>query len=407
MDRGVVPAPVQAAALALAFALTLVPALASSASLAASGYKESKGAQRPIHAPRSVQALRFIGEQRIAHKQEFAGTTVGGLSGIDYDAGTDTWIIASDDRSDFSPARFYTARLDYDAQAFHDAALTAATPFRQPGGAPYPSRWWGGELADVESIRFDPADGSIWYASEGDRGRGLDPFIRQATLAGNALASLPIPAMFRMQAGRDAGPYNNRAFEGMTFASDGRSLWVAMEGPLVQDGELPSPAAGAMARITQYERDGTMRKQVAYPIDAIPAAPGPLKYADNGVTEILAVDDERLLVLERAAVQDAGGKFTNYVRIYEMDVSAATDVSSIASLADAGFRPVSKRLVLDLATLDLPRLDNVEGMAWGPRLANGRDSLVLVSDDNFNAGQVTQVLAFEIIGRHDDNSATP
>jgi len=167
----------------------------------------------------------------------------------------------------------------------------------------------------------------------------------------------------------------------------------------MQDGELPTPSAGAMARFTQYGRDGAVLRQVAYPIDAIPAEPGPLRYADNGVTEVLAVDAQRLLVIERAAVQDARGKYANYIRLYEMDASAASDVSAMASLAGGGFRPAAKRLVLDLAALGLPRLDNIEGMAWGPRLANGRDSLVLVSDDNFNAGQVTQFLAFEVLVR--------
>jgi hypothetical protein len=59
----------------------------------------------------SVQALRFIGEQQIPSRQQFLRTTVGGLSGIDYDAGRDIWILASDDRSDFDPTRFYTAAL--------------------------------------------------------------------------------------------------------------------------------------------------------------------------------------------------------------------------------------------------------------------------------------------------------
>jgi hypothetical protein len=39
-------------------------------------------------------------------------------------------------------------------------------------------------------------------------------------------------------------------------------------------------------------------------------------------------------------------------------------------------------------------------MTWGPKLANGHDTLVLVSDNNFNAAsQITQVLAFEVSGK--------
>jgi hypothetical protein len=39
-------------------------------------------------------------------------------------------------------------------------------------------------------------------------------------------------------------------------------------------------------------------------------------------------------------------------------------------------------------------LDNVEGITLGPRLSDGRQSVVLVADDNFNDEQVTQFYAF-------------
>lgn len=345
----------------------------------------------------SVQALRFIGEQQIPHKQSFEQTTVGGLSGIDYDAATDTWILASDDRSDFDAARFYIATLAYDEHSFTSVALTTVTPFRQQNGEPYTSRWTGGEIADVESIRFDPTDSSIWYSSEGSRTRGLSPFIRRALCSGQFIEDLAVPSMFIMQRDKNRGPRNNLTFEGLAFARNGQSLWVAMEGPLWQDGDIPTPSAGATVRITQYSRGGRILRQVAYTVDAIPVAPARGKFADNGVTEILAIDDERFLIVERAAVQNAEGQYRNVVRIYEIDTSSATDISSFDSLVNAGFQPVTKRLVLDLTTINLPKLDNIEGMAWGPKLANGHDSLVLVSDDNFNASQVTQLLAFEVL----------
>ena len=37
-------------------------------------------------------------------------------------------------------------------------------------------------------------------------------------------------------------------------------------------------------------------------------------------------------------------------------------------------------------------LDNLEGMTLGPRLPDGRQSVLLVSDNNFTAGQASQVL---------------
>ncbi|MNR58599.1 hypothetical protein D3C85_1796350 [compost metagenome] len=58
-----------------------------------------------------------------------------------------------------------------------------------------------------------------------------------------------------------------------------------------------------------------------------------------------------------------------------------------------------KRQLLDIADLGLAHQDMLEGMAWGPPLPDGRRSLLLVSDDNFDQfgmGQVTQVLALAV-----------
>src|SRR3546814_17846531 len=105
----------------------------------------------------------------------------------------------------------------------------------------------------------------------------------------------------------------------LTFVRAGKCLLVSMERPLCQYGPVPKPSAGAMDRITQNRRGGQMLRQVSYPIEAIPVAPARCKFADNGVTEILAVDDARFLIVERSAVQNAAGQYSNVVRIYEID----------------------------------------------------------------------------------------
>lgn len=350
-----------------------------------------------------ISGLRLIGEQRIALHQPFLSTTVGGLSGIDYDRSTGNWILISDDRSDINPARFYTARLDYDANRFSGVELRGVTVLKQADGTPYPNRKAAArdgarpEVADLEAIRIDPRDQSVWYTSEGDKSLGLDPFIRQAGRDGGFVLQLPLPDLFRMTAGQTLGPRNNDTLEGLAFSADAGSLWAAMEAPLYQDGPPPSVGAGGLVRITEFDRGGRVRQQIAYPVEKIPAAPGPGMAANNGVSEILAVDAHRFLVLERSGVQAGDGSYRNFIRIYEMDITGATDISGMPSLQDAAFRPARKRLVLDLGTLGLPKLDNIEGMAWGPDLPDGHRSLVLVSDNNFNPAQVTQLLAFKVM----------
>ena len=351
---------------------------------------------------RSINSLRLIGEQRLALKQSFQGTVIGGLSGIDYDPHGRNWFVISDDRSDHSPARFYSVKLTYDLQSFSSLAVEGVTLLEQADGSPYPNATtWDanklGEIPDLEAIRLDPKDSTVWYTSEGDRSRGIDPSIRHADATGALLSTLPTPTRFAMQPTQEQGPRNNMVFEGLTFAANGETLWVSLESALYEDGPVAATGVGTVSRFTQYDGSGKIVNQIAYPIDPIPVAPGAGKYGDNGVSDILAISDDQLLVIERSGSQAADDTFSFHIRLYEVDIRGATDVSGVPSLQGGGFTAAKKRLIPDLDTLGRGAVDNIEGAAWGPKLANGHDSLVLVSDDNFNSMQVTQFLAFEVM----------
>lgn len=373
--------------------------LRTALALASAAIVLSACASFPHDAP--IAGLRLIGEQRIALKHAFEGTSVGGLSGIDYDAANKSWVMESDDRSEINPARFYRAALNFDSKAFTSVTLSSVHFFTQPDGSRYPNLAHakldrGDQVADIETIRVDPQDGSLWYGSEGNRKVGLHPFVRHADSGGRYLATLPTPAMFNVSK-EEIGSRNNMTFEALSFASDGKSLWLGMEAALYQDGPLATPDNGSIVRITRLDRAGKVLGQYAYPIEPVASRPGPGREADNGVSEILAVNDHQLLVVERAGVANADGVYTNHVRIYEMETEGATDVQALPALAGATYVPARKRLLLDLEKIGLARVDNIEGISWGPRLENGRRSLVLISDDNFNPLQVTQILAFEVL----------
>jgi len=351
--------------------------------------------------PAGIGSLRLIGVRSIPPRTMFHDTVIGGLSGLDYEAASDTWIAESDDKSEFGPARCYTLRLDYDETKFNSAVITGVTFFRQRDGTAYPdlaqAATRGGEIPDFEAVRFDPRDGSVWYASEGDRPLGMSPFVRHAARDGTLLAELPLPAMFKVHPHEEAGPRHNLSFEGLAFSPDGGTLWLAMEAPLYQDGPRPTLGAGAVARLTHFDRAGKILGQFAYPVEPIPAPPAAGKLADNGVSEILAIGDRAFLVLERSGAQDAADVFHYHARLYEIEIGDATDVREIPALPAAAYRPVTKRRVLDFNRLGRPWVDNLEGLSWGRRLANGHRSLVLVSDDNFSARQETQFWVFEVM----------
>jgi hypothetical protein len=222
------------------------------------------------------------------------------------------------------------------------------------------------------------------------------PTLRESRLDGSLVRDFAVPAMFRFAQRPGTGPRNNLTFEGLALTPDARTAWVAMENALQQDGPEPGVGRpGGPCRFTAYDvASGRAVRQIAYLPDAIPRAPTlPGAPADNGVSEILMVDAQRMLVLERAFVFGVGAS----LRLYEIDTASASDTLAQERLREGEYRPAAKRLVADFATLGLSRLDNTEGMCWGPTLPNGQRRLVVVSDDNFSSRQVTQFAAFDYL----------
>jgi 3-phytase/alkaline phosphatase D len=211
--------------------------------------------------------------------------------------------------------------------------------------------------------------------------------------AGTYVRELSTPAIYTPTANASSGIRTNLAFESLSFSSDGLTIYTATENALFQDGAAAGLANGSWVRFQHYNlASGAALGQYAYEVDPVVAAPIPAaSFATNGLVEILALDATRFLSVERSFSNGIG----NAIRLYLTDLAGASDVSGIASLGAGGFAAMSKSLVLDLDDLGIV-LDNIEGISWGPTLANGNRSLVLVSDNNFSPGQFTQFLAFEV-----------
>src|SRR5215211_7814969 len=83
--------------------------------------------------------LHFIGEYSLPHNKSFKNTTVGGLSGIDYDSKSDLYYLISDDRSSINPARFYTARIFINDQGIDSVQFLSVVNLLQQNGSIYPN----------------------------------------------------------------------------------------------------------------------------------------------------------------------------------------------------------------------------------------------------------------------------
>lgn len=348
-------------------------------------------------APAQARQLRLIGTTALLPGTEFLGSTVGGISGIDYDPVHDRYLLISDDRSVHQPARAYTARLRYSSHQLAPPELTGVIPLRHESGQPFASAHRpqpGMDVPDAEAVRWLAGGQRFLWTSEGDFARGFGPRLRESEADGMPVRDIALPAGFAPGGGK--GPRANGALEGLALTECGHTVWLAMEAPWRQDGPLPTPTLpGGAVRFTAIDVDsGRALRQIAYQPDAVPHARRlPWGPQLNGVSEILADGPHHLLVLERAYSAGAGYA----ARLYRIDTRDGSDTLALDRLAPGNHRAVPKTLVADFAALGVAPLDNLEGMAWGPPLPDGARVLVFVSDDNFNPAQATQFIAAEYL----------
>jgi hypothetical protein len=254
----------------------------------------------------------------------------------------------------------------------------------------------------ARSLRFDPEglrvgrDGTLFLSDE------YGPSIVEFNPNGRRLRTLPVPEKFRVaqiNADEDAetgsnrvGRVTNKGMEGLAITPDGRTLVGIMQGPLIQDGGKK----GINCRILTIGVDDGVTHEYLYPLSS----------PKRGVSEILAIDARRFLVLER---DGAGGK-NAFVRLFRIDLRGASDITSLGTSPDNGLprdkvpdgiTPVAKVPFLDLleprfglATKEFPQ--KVEGLTWGPDLADGRRLLLITSDNDLKPNQPTFFYAFAV-----------
>lgn len=374
--------------------------------VAASVIVPATGASSGSHSDeeRTVADVEFLGEVVVPTGTQFAGTEIGGLSSITYDAARGVYHAVSDDqgnRPTGDPVRYYTLAIELSDGSFGDGDLefvdvtqlfeSRTHPFA-PGGL------------DPEGLTLAQS-GQLYLSSEGNTLADpiIDPFIRRYNLNGRVTADLPIPA-YHLPNGVDRGARFNLSFESLNVTPDRETMVTANEGALLQDGPASSFTNESLARILLYDVPRrTPTAEYVYEV-ARWAEPSPI-FGVNGIVELLPIDNAgTILAMERSFSVGGvlGGGTGNVVVINEVSTDGATDVLGVEALYDGGspipLTPVSKREIFAFDDLGTP-IDNIEGMTFGPRLEDGRQTLVVVSDNNFNAGQFTQfiVLALDIV----------
>ena len=225
--------------------------------------------------------------------------------------------------------------------------------------------------SDSEGIAYRATTGSVFVSDE-----VASSITQFGAASGATIGGVTLPAIYA-----SANVQSNMGLESLAFGPGG--LWTANEEALVPDGSLSTTSQGSWVRIQRFDADLAAAGQWAYRTDPISALTTLTTAERSGVVDILPWTASTLLVLER----EFGGSFIPdfRARLYGVDVTAASDVSALASLTGDGFTPLAKTLLWqgDFGT------SNFEGMTFGPTLTDGWTSLLLVSD---NGGGIRQDL---------------
>ncbi len=334
-------------------------------------------------------SLEFIGEYQLP-KTSFEDTTVGGLSAISYDRQKSLFYVLSDDRSRLAPARFYTLNIEITDQ-IDNIEIEKVTFLTNQQGETFPP-----DSLDPEGLAITPRH-TLFISSEGISDQEIPAFIDEFNLeTGKLETSLRIPQ--RYFPSETGGIKNNLGFEALTVTPGGLipddpfRLFTATESALLQDSLETKPDNQNRIRLMHYTinsiGDPVLVAEHLYLLE-----PSNNDTISNGLTELIALEKEGyLLSLERCFGLSGFG-----AKIFQVVVANGTDTSRIESLKGdiSKVEPIQKKLILDLAELPI-ELDNLEGMTMGPRLADGSQTLLLVSDDNFRNQQVNQFLLFRL-----------
>lgn len=335
--------------------------------------------------PAAPPPLELIASTAIPRGSRFQGIAIGGLSGLDQMPGGD-YLAISDDKGDGRPPRYYRLAIRIDAPRHRmRVRVRRQIILRDAQGVPFPTHRM---VIDPEAIRHI-AGGHVLWSSEGmwqsDPARRVQPALYEGDAGGRVRHRFTLPPAYLFDDNRTRGAAFNGVLEGLAVAPAG-GVFAINEDPAFEDrrsgreGDAPT-----LHRLTRF--DPATRRPTAQYLYVVPDA-------HYGISELLAVDDRRFLTIERATPFDMARGV--HARIVLTTIGPdASDVLACPALPRCPSAPMTRRVLVDLPGRYRGLLiDNLEGLAWGPRLADGRRALIAMADDNFSKAETSQFLAF-------------
>ena len=247
--------------------------------------------------------------------------------------------------------------------------------------------------ADTEGLAA-AADGTFWVADEyapsifhiASDGMVIARWVPEGTGHWFAGADYPVVEALPAIAVRRQ---LNRGFEGLALTPDETALVVAFQSPLAGPDEDENERSARHVRIWKVDvASATVIAEYLYPLDTPDSfhrdnAQGKLRWKDLKISELIAPEGDRLLVLERGSATTKlysvklGSRKRVAVRYRDLAHNPSIEVMSRKNSLAKGIPVLTKQLVL--STDDHPEISpDLEGVA---RLDD--NTLLLVNDNDF------------------------
>ncbi len=242
----------------------------------------------------------------------------------------------------------------------------------------------GMSVRDCEGVAYFAPAGTVFVSGEGDQ--AILEYDMEGQPTGRRLNVPPLFGLDRI--------VPNRGFEALSYSPATHRFWTTTESPLKADGDAAgpdAPTAQNVLRLQAFDDELQPMGQYAYRMDRGRSEDFGKIYV-LGVPEVTALPSGRLLVLEREVNVTNGYMGSEVVcKLFLVDPTQSWPIDSSVALASLDpNKYMIKRLLLRFATVLTPfrqSFANYEGMCLGARLADGRQTLLLVSDSQGGAGK--------------------
>lgn len=288
------------------------------------------------------------------------GILPGNYSGITHIAGNDYAIVDDKNMTD----GFMIMSLDTDSLG---KGKVIAAELREPVGMSERRQTRTGTYRDCEGIAYCNATNTLFVSGEEDQR------ILEYTLEGIPTGrELEVPQHMNRSAIRP-----NLGFEALAYNANTQRFWTTTESTLPSDGEYSTLTSKDVRNRLRFMSFGLSLKPIdeyLYEMDT-PTVKRKKGTLAHGVPSLVALDDGSLIVMEREAF------------VAKKKVGSFCRIKLFHAIPDNGIMRKEK-LAEFVTCLRIGKMNfaNYEGMCLGPRLADGRQTLLLISDSQNGAG---------------------